>query len=70
MYNCTAVNNVPNNISADNIQIAELVVQGKLFGIMLTCQPLLLFIQFSTSTGGTRELFCDRSGRTRGCVNI
>ena len=28
MYNCTAVNNVPNNINADNIQMAELVVQG------------------------------------------
>ena len=42
MYNCTAVNNVPNNINADNIQIAELVVQGKLFGLILTCQPLLL----------------------------
>ena len=41
-YNCTAVNNVPNNINADNNQIAELVVQGKLFGLMLTCQPLLL----------------------------
>ena len=35
MYNCTAVNNVPNNINADNIQIAELVVQGKLFGLFL-----------------------------------
>ena len=42
IYNCTAVNNVPNNINADNIQIAELVVQGKLFGNMITCQPLLL----------------------------
>ena len=42
MYNCTAVNNVPNNINADNIQIAELVVQGKLFSLTLTCQPLLL----------------------------
>ena len=37
IYNCTAVNNVPNNINADNIQITELVVQGKLFGLMLTC---------------------------------
>ena len=37
MYNCTAVNNVPNNINADNIQIAELVVQGKLFSLMPTC---------------------------------
>ena len=44
VYNCTALNNIPNNINADNIQIAELVVQGKLFGIMLTCQPLLLYI--------------------------
>ena len=42
MYNCTAVNNIPNNINADNIQIAELVVQGKMFGLILTCQPLLL----------------------------
>ena len=40
MYNCTSVNNIPNNINADNIQIAELVVQGKLFGHILTCQPL------------------------------
>ena len=30
VYNCIAGNNVPNNINADNIQIAELVVQGKL----------------------------------------
>ena len=37
MYNCTAVNNVPNNINADNIQIAELVVQGKLFSLMPKC---------------------------------
>ena len=36
VYNCTAVNNVPNNINADNIQISELVVQGKLFGLILT----------------------------------
>ena len=43
MYNCTAVNNVPNNINADNIQIAELVVQGKLFSLMLTCH-LMLFL--------------------------
>ena len=42
MYNCTAVNNVPNNINADNIQIAELVIQGKLFGNVITCQPLFL----------------------------
>ena len=41
MYNCTAVNNVPNNINVDNIQIAELVVQGKLFGLILTCQLML-----------------------------
>ena len=41
MYTCTAVNNIPNNINADNIEIAELIVQGKLFGLMLTCQPLL-----------------------------
>ena len=38
MYNCTAVNNVPNNINADNNQVAELVVQGKLFSMMLICQ--------------------------------
>ena len=62
MYTCTAVNNIPNNINADNIEIAELIVQGKLFGLMLTCQPLL-FLQFSTSTGGTSELPCDWSGR-------
>ena len=43
MYYCTAVNNVPNNINADNIQITELVVQGKLFSLVLTCQ-LLLFL--------------------------
>ena len=43
IYNCTAVNNVPNNINADNIQITELVVQGKLFGRMLT-SPLMLFL--------------------------
>ena len=43
IYNCTAVNNVPININADNIQITELVVQGKLFGLMLTC-PLMLFL--------------------------
>ena len=42
MYNCSAVNNVPNNINADNIQIAEVVVQGKLVSLMLTYQPLLL----------------------------
>ena len=43
MYTCTAVNNIPNNINADNIEIAELIVQGKLFaGLMLTCQLLLL----------------------------
>ena len=45
MYNCTAVNHIPNNINADNIEIVELVVQGKLFaGLMLTCQPLLLYV--------------------------
>ena len=37
MYNCTTRNNVPNYINADNIQIAELVVQGKLFNMILTC---------------------------------
>ena len=40
MYNCTAVNNVPNNINADNNQVAELVVQGKLFSMMLISQSL------------------------------
>ena len=69
MYNCTAVNSVPNNINADNMQIAELVVQGKLFGLMLTCH-LLLFLQFSASTGGTNELFCDWSRRKLHCDNI
>ena len=41
MYNCTAVNHIPNNINADNIQIAELIVQGKLFDLILTCRSLL-----------------------------
>ena len=44
MYNCTAINNIPNNINADNIQDAELVVQGKLFGLILTCQLFLFTI--------------------------
>ena len=69
MYNCTAVNNISNNINADNIQIAELIVQGKLFGVMLTCSHCF-FLQFSTSTGSTNELFCYWSGRRRSCVNI
>ena len=71
VYNCIAVNNVPNNINADNIQISELVVQGKLFGLILTCQLLATpFIKFSASNGGTNGLHCDRSGRRRSCVNI
>ena len=40
MYNCTAMNNVTNNINADNNQVAELVVQGKLLSMMLICQSL------------------------------
>ena len=44
MYNCTAVNNVPNNINADNNWVAELVVQGKLFSMILICQSLLFFL--------------------------
>ena len=69
VYTCTAVNNIPNNINADNIQIAELIIQGKLLALMLTCQSLL-FLQFSTSTGGTSELLCVWSGRRRSCVII
>jgi len=30
MYNCTAINNVTNDISTVNIQSAQLIVQGKL----------------------------------------
>ena len=38
VYNCTAINNVTNNIAAVNVQGAELVVQGNLrFDPMLTC---------------------------------
>ena len=71
MYNCTAMNNVPNNINADNIQIAELVIQGKLFGLTYAnLSAIALFIQFSVSTGGTNKLFCDWSGRKRSCVHI
>ena len=62
MHICTAMNNIPNNINADNIEIAELIVQGKMFLLMVTCQSLL-FLQFSTSTGGTSDLSCDWSGR-------
>ena len=68
MYTCTAVNHIPNNINADNIQIAELIVQGKLFGLVLTCQSYTLY-QFSASTGGTSKLPCD-CGERRSCVNI
>ena len=62
MYTCTAMNNISNNISASNTQTAELIVQGILFSLMLTCQSFLL-LQFSTSTGGTSDLSCDWSGR-------
>ena len=31
MYDCTAINNVTNDIGAVNIQSAELVVQGKFY---------------------------------------
>ena len=38
VYNCTAINNVTNNIAAVNVQGAELVVQGNFrFDLMLTC---------------------------------
>jgi len=38
IYNCTAMNNVNNNINAINIQGAELVAQGNFrFNLMLTC---------------------------------
>ena len=43
MYNCTTMSNIPNNINADNIQIAELVVQGKLFNIILTCHLMFFY---------------------------
>ena len=69
MYNCTAVNNIPNNINADNIQIAELIVQGKLFGLMVTCQSLF-FLQFSASSGDASEPSRDWSGRRRSLVNV
>ena len=36
VYNCTAINNVTNNIAAVNVQGAELVVQGNFkFYLML-----------------------------------
>ena len=69
IYNCTAMNNIPNNINAENIQIAELIVQGKLFGLMLTCWSLLL-LQFSASSGSTNELFCHWSGRRGSYINF
>ena len=38
VYNCTAINNVINNIAAVNVQGAGLVVQGNFrFDLMLTC---------------------------------
>ena len=38
VYNCTAINNITNNIAAINVQGAELVVQGNFrFNLMLTC---------------------------------
>ena len=38
VYNCTAINNVINNIAVVNIQGAELVVQGNFrFDLMLIC---------------------------------
>ena len=38
VYNCTAINNVTNNIAAVNVQGAGLVVQGNFkFDLMLTC---------------------------------
>ena len=38
VYNCTAINNVTNDIAAVNVQGVELVVQGNFrFDLMLTC---------------------------------
>ena len=38
LYNCTAINNIINDIAAVNVQGAELVVQGNFrFDLMLTC---------------------------------
>ena len=38
VYNCTAINNVTNNIGAVNVQEAELVIQGNFrLDLMLTC---------------------------------
>ena len=38
VYNCTAINNVTNNIAAVNVQRAGLMVQGNFrFDLTLTC---------------------------------
>ena len=38
VYNCTAINNVINNVAAVNVQGAELVIQGNFrFDLMIIC---------------------------------
>ena len=58
VYNCTAINNVTNNIGAVNVQGAELVVQGNFKFNLLAVYALLLF---SASISATCKCCCDWS---------